>query len=782
MKIALTSFRGEAPRVTPRALPENAAQEATNCRLQTGDLESWRQFLLTKTLANPAAVQTIYLLNGAWLSWTAQVDVARGLIAGDDTFRTYLTCPALYAQPRFTTYALATTGAEPFPVATRPLGVPGPDTAPAPVAGVDPNPLTFSIDTLDAGDVLATSWVANSPSTGGTYYTATQGAGVYLLTYDENRDPGSEAHAYRNFGIKGSAVIEVSADFKFTGDAGNAQACLNVACDVLGSGIRVLYNDGATAIFKATAWGAIYHCAALVTGTISPPLSAGVVYTLRVNATLNVDGTKTVTARFFNGATELATLTTSNTFDDGDHVGIANGINEDAATQFRTEYDNIHVTASGPTNYVAVNTATSYVYTFVNDLGEQSPPGPPSVTVLRPDGVKVTVTTPTTLPPGLDPDYSLYGILTKRLYRAVTGASGTIFVLLTELPLAQAAFEDTLDDSAIADNDVLESDEWDLPPDDLQGILALPNGIMCGFWRNLLCFSAAGRPHAWPVRYRLPTDTDIVAIANIDNTVVIGTKSFVYTATGNDPASYSMSKPGDAQACVAKRSMVFMPDQGVVYASPDGWMVCAGSAGQVRNATEGIFTQRQWKALNPASIISAVHDGVLFFFCDPVGAAVPTGYALDTRSSGAGLVRLSCHAIATHVDPLTDALYLVLDRNDEPTDADLPLASTAVVADDRKIFAFDAGASDMVYRWRGKLNLSPYPLALAIAQVRALDYANVLWRIYGSDGALLYERVLASEREFVLPLPGAQGSHEMEFVGTSTVRTAQAAEDVMELG
>ena len=34
---------------------------------------------------------------------------------GDTTYRTYLTSPDLYSEPRFTNYALATTGAEPFP-------------------------------------------------------------------------------------------------------------------------------------------------------------------------------------------------------------------------------------------------------------------------------------------------------------------------------------------------------------------------------------------------------------------------------------------------------------------------------------------------------------------------------------------------------------------------------------------------------------------------------------------------------------------------------------------
>ena len=92
--------------------------------------------------------------------------------------------------------------------------------------------------------------------------------------------------------------------------------------------------------------------------------------------------------------------------------------------------------------------------------------------------------------------------------------------------MATATYEDTLTDAQLGE--VLESTGWDLPPDDLEGILALPNGIMVGFRRNQLCLSAQNRPHAWPPLYRLNTDTDIVGIANVDTTVVIGTKSFVY--------------------------------------------------------------------------------------------------------------------------------------------------------------------------------------------------------------------------------------------------------------
>src|ERR1041385_8081586 len=115
MRVAVNSFRGEVPRVTPRALPDNAAQVATNARLLTGDLEAWRQFALEKVLANsPGPVKTIYKLKDVWLSWGADVNAARGAVAGDTTYRTFLTGPDVYDRPQFTNYAMATSGPEPY--------------------------------------------------------------------------------------------------------------------------------------------------------------------------------------------------------------------------------------------------------------------------------------------------------------------------------------------------------------------------------------------------------------------------------------------------------------------------------------------------------------------------------------------------------------------------------------------------------------------------------------------------------------------------------------------
>ena len=774
MKISVDSFKGEAPRVSPRNLPPEMAQNATNARLQSGDLEAYRQFVQTKVLSafTPSLpVKTIYKLNGAWLSWPQQVDVARGLIPGDASFFTFLTCPALYAVPQYTTYALATGGAEPYPVVTRPLGMPAPTAAPTLVVGVNPVAST-AINVTDDGSNLAASWTVAGLLPGTREFTQEAGFGNPAPCYRlyENHET---VWGYRDFGTVDSASTTFSSDFWFELGDGNHQCGFAIGNDAAGSGIRVQINTNAgDSLFQLGSginWDDEWAATTLAHIGI---MTSETWYTMVVTTNTNADGSTTAVAKVMNGVTLVASLTLKQSFAKGGFFGLtARSTNAQA-----TRYDNIVVTGSGSLNpAVVVNTATSYVYTYRGANSWESAPSPASGTVLRPDGVSVTVTTPTTTP--YDP---LYGITTKVIYRAVSGASGTVYLLVDTLPLAQADYVDILDDSVISTPGTpLPSANWDLPPPTLQDIIALPNNCMAGFFRNQLCFSAQGYPHAWPVAFRLTTDTDIVSIRNIDNVVVVTTKAFVYTAAGNEPGTYSMSQPGEAQACVAKRGTVYVDGYGVVFPSPDGIQVCAGSAGNVRNATAGIFTKQQWEALNPSSMIAAVYDGVLFFWFD--GTTPDSGYALDTKQGGFGLIRLSHHILASYVDPELDALYLVLDVNSEPVEALLPIASTAVTASPLTIFQFDAHAIDRIrVQWRGKLNLLPYETTFHFAKVEAQDFTNLVLRVY-ADGALIYTVRVISAAAFRIPGLTCYSSYELELVGTSRGRTAQLAQTVTEL-
>lgn len=782
MKLSTPSFRGMAPRITPRGLPDSGSQEAINARLLTGDLEAWKRPLLIQALANAGMVRSIFLLNDVWLSYESEVEFARGTILGDTTFRTYIT--GLDA-PRFTNYAMATGGPQPYQFQTRLLGVPGPDTAPTLEVGVDSTATTFAIDIVDQGDELESSW-ATSPVVAVPFYAtsvtenATEGnpaAPSYQIEWDVRGNNG--AYFYRNFGLGNAAVVRYRARYKSRGAAGYREAQFVVASNTLGAGPRVCLRTLSSLSFsigQSSGWES--DISPLVETTL-PSWTSDTWYQIDITVATNADNSQTVTAAVYedDGTTLLAELTVTNFWSTGEYCGQLVKMSADIVNGTGyTFFDDIRVQASGSSGYTPVNLATSYVYTHINDLAQESAPSPASETIQRPDGVMVTVTTPTIVPTGVGDDY---GIAYKRIYRSVTGTLGSDFRFVAEIALGTAVYVDTLDDSQLGE--VLESTDWDLPPSDLRYILALPNGIMVGASGNQLCFSAQNRPHAWPVSYRLPTDTDITGLGNVDTSVVIGTQSFVYTASGNDPGNYSMSKPGAPHACVSARSFAYLLGIGVVFAGPDGLMAVNGPT-DVVNLTEKIFTREQWRALQPETIIGIAHDDIYFFFYDGgEGTGQSGGYALDMKPNGFGLVELGMHAGALASDYERDALMMVLDDYTEPQGALLPAETGADLnADGRTIYEWNAGTDLMRYSWRGKLWLLPHDGALQFVRVRAQDY-NDLEIEFVADGLVLLNRVVTSNRAFRLPVRAQYNEISWTAIGTSRVQSVELVDDVMEL-
>ena len=773
MKVVIRNPRGEVPRVASHLLPDNASAEAVNCRLLTGDLTAWKQFADVQDTLRAGPVRSLFLLDDLWLSSDDDLDYARGAIAGDTDFTTFITGMDV---PRFTTRALASSGPEPYPFATRPLGVPGPDSVPTLQLGIDSTPTTFSVDTLDLGDELATSWSVNPlASGGGTFAEVTQSVGPdpvpsYKATYDENG--GRPAYGYRNFGVSGVTVLNASVDFYLGGDSDILQACMIVGATALGAGVSVVYDGATLSVRKTTLWGARSFTAVLSTIAVSN-LAQSVWHTLTAAVITNPDGTKTVTAGVYTGSAQIGTLTATNTFEDGDYCGFANDATNDAATRYITFYRNYLVQASGSAGYVPANLATSYVFTFVNDLGQESAPSLPSATVVRPDGVSVTVTTPVAVPSGVG---TSYGITTKRIYRAATGNTGTVYRFAAEIPLATADYVDVLTDAQLGE--VLESDDWDLPPDDLRGILALPNGVMVGFSKNQLCLSAQNHPHAWPIIYRLTVDTNIVGLGNVDTTVVIGTESFVYVASGSDPAAYSMNKFEVPQAASSKNSFAYLAGIGVTFAGPDGLMAVAG-VGQVRNLTDVVFTREQWQALNPPSMHAVSHNDVYWLFWE--SGSNRGCYAIDMKPTGFGVVTMAFHASAAYVDPIRDAMFMVLDWGNEPDDPSLPVHPSAQpTVNGHYIAEFEGNPSVLLtYAYTSKLWLTR-PVWMAMAQLHAADYDNILFRLYG-DGVQVDEAVIPDETEFTTLAVDEYTEVQLQVLGTSTVREVTAVEDVSEL-
>lgn len=376
-----------------------------------------------------------------------------------------------------------------------------------------------------------------------------------------------------------------------------------------------------------------------------------------------------------------------------------------------------------------------YAITYVSAYGEESAPSIASAVVSRPDGHGTTLTS---LPPAPTGNYN---VATKRIYRS----SGSDYLLLAEVAVATASYVDTIPDSDLGSP--LESIDFDMPDAALQGLTQHPGGFMVAYFDNVLCFSMAYLPHAWPTAYRLTTQKPITGIAITASGIVVGTEAQPYLCAGSTPEAMQLLPIDTPNACVGPRSMVDMGEF-VLYASPDGLVAAGGTESKV--VTEQLFTRKQWQALVPSSIHAYRYDGNYL--------ALHTGGAFMLNTDSGELCSLSDSAEAAFYDAIRDALYL---------------SSAGVLS------SFDSDAALRTSLWRSKIARSSDQVPYAAYRVEAASYPVTL-RLYG-DTALIAEQVVASAAPGRLPSANRYHETYLELDGNTTVTQVQLALTMTEL-
>jgi hypothetical protein len=118
----IPAFSGKITKISPRLIPEDSAQVATNLRLESGRIEPLKSNLATGDTF-PAQTQTIWRYSSnVWFQFTADVDVVRSPVPEDPHDRVYLTGSTY---PRMTNNVGATAG-PPYPGVLYRLGLPAP--------------------------------------------------------------------------------------------------------------------------------------------------------------------------------------------------------------------------------------------------------------------------------------------------------------------------------------------------------------------------------------------------------------------------------------------------------------------------------------------------------------------------------------------------------------------------------------------------------------------------------------------------------------------------------
>ena len=334
----------------------------------------------------------------------------------------------------------------------------------------------------------------------------------------------------------------------------------------------------------------------------------------------------------------------------------------------------------------------AYVYTNVSTFGtikEESGPSPAAQVTVTNTGATVTVSGFSAAPT------TGYNITHRRIYRTITGATSVTYSFVAEIPVATTSYVDSLTVAQLGSS--LTSLFYEVPPSDLKGLAAMPNGMLAAFKGNQVWFCEPYLPHAWPSGYMLTVDYPIVGLSVFETTLVVLTTRFPYLISGVSPTSLSQQKLPIPQPCVSKKSIA--TDQyGVLYASPSG-LVSIGSGTQ-DVVTTPLYTHDEWTVLAPETMIGMIYNNlyISFYTVNAITQAI-----VIARGDIPPLVDLDYSAKAVFVDRST---------------ADIFAVSTL----DNKIYQLDTSdVNNTVYEWKSKKFVLPEPTNFAVGKVQA-DY------------------------------------------------------------
>lgn len=745
--VRVQSFKGIAPRTPARYLADGQAQIAVNCPVFSGSIQPLKDpgtSLLT--LPKAGTPETIYrygqdLVSDTqyWFHWTDDVDVCRGQIAGDTSEWTFYTGDGA---PKATYSALALTGSN-YPAASRRLGLPAPSGAPGAsvggtatveetaaatyigsgdisalnsVTGID---ISTTLDTDDSyqnvplADPITATSVAAAITAASLPLTAVVDGNVVRLTSTATGEDATVFFRYTGAPNTTPAVVTISPEYIAVMDFAPGISFSTVA-DTPGDYFNVALVDG-----FVTAEAIANAVNAFLSGLMSAVAEAGSVVITR-----NSGGA---------GTSLYVKFTDKNTTTE---VLLSGSGTSTAST------DTSVTSATGATTAAGSPETRTYVYTWIaEESGYTMESGPSSASALVDVefGQTVTLSGFDTVPAG---DYAFTG---RRIYRSANG----IFLYVGEITESATTFVDSVEGDALGEE--IPSTYWQQPPDDMAGLINLPNGMMAAFEGRDVYFSEPYRPHAWPTTYMQTVDYPVVGLGRMDTTLAVLTTGVPYLMQGTHPDSIAVVKSDLEQACVSKKSIVSF-GSAVVYAAPDGLMMLSSGGSQI--ITDQLFNYEQWQAyFAPETIHAYQHDNQYIAFYD--NGVDRGGFIYDMRSKQ--FILHDIYASAGFRDIQRDKLFLAFE--------------------DRTLTKWNEGAIK-TYVWRSKKFTMPEVMSFSCAQVESETYPMTLRVI--ADGSLMFTKTVTSRNPF--RLPSAVGRDwELELEGTGEVFSLSMATSMTEL-
>jgi len=367
-------------------------------------------------------------------------------------------------------------------------------------------------------------------------------------------------------------------------------------------------------------------------------------------------------------------------------------------------------------------------------------------------------------------------------------AAGTMFHDVSENPPTTTArywgdggvytFTDDFDSRDLFD--ILATDNYDAPPEDLQGLTAVQNNILVGFVGNTLYFSEPGAPHAWPAAYAVNLEHNVVGIAAISGSMLVTTDAYPYIVSGSDPANGMSTARIDANfPCLNKNSMVTM-GYGIVYSTHDGLAVYSPSAGATI-ITRLLYNNDTWQSsIDPATVV-AEYYGDNYFASHSTGAFI---FEQDAKVGGF-FVNADYSFSASFYDAIDGIVYYVSGTNGDIYEWD-NLAQPAVIQEWKsKVLItkdmINLGAARVVADFRTITTVWDSDTRPWELETETWDAAESLTFRMWVDKQLIFETTVSDVSGFRLPSGYRTDTFEVGVEGNIRVRAIHLAETMLGL-
>jgi len=286
----------------------------------------------------------------------------------------------------------------------------------------------------------------------------------------------------------------------------------------------------------------------------------------------------------------------------------------------------------------------AYVYTMVNDFGEESAPSPANavgVTYMQYVEVGTTVPTFTGYKPRASTNiYRTFGTNPNYFKVAATLKSGSTTVY---------------EDKTYKSSDVgtlLPSLEWEPPVTGMLGLTAMPNGVFAAYKDNKVYLSEPYRPHSWQYIKSFPHP--VVGICADAQSLVVTTKANAFMILGSVPANMASQKLPLPQAGISHKLMANL-EGAVAYASNDGVVLVQGSQATMA-LSQKFYSRENWR-----NTISAIASDARFGYTDGylvmVSSASAKGIVIRLDEAAGTLTQFNETYDSMFYLPVQDTLY-----------------------------------------------------------------------------------------------------------------------------